>query len=150
MVRRARGDLLGASGLANETFLRLLERSGYAWKNRPDFFRLAVRAMRDVLVDEARRHSALKRGGHLRRVPLSDGIPAPNAAFERLDLEAAFDALEKADRMAHDAFVLGTAEMTWAEIATALGVAKATVGRAIKRAKKFLCEWLGDEESQIA
>jgi RNA polymerase sigma factor (TIGR02999 family) len=57
------GHTLGTTGLVHETYLKLVDQSRVEWHDRAQFFALAARAMRRVLVDYARRYGALQRGG---------------------------------------------------------------------------------------
>ena len=73
------GHTLGTTGLVHETYLKLVDQTRVEWHDRAQFFALAARAMRRVLVDYARRYAALQRGGGLKRVPLAEDVPrSPN------------------------------------------------------------------------
>jgi RNA polymerase sigma factor (TIGR02999 family) len=64
MVRRNEGNAtLNSTGLVHEAWMRLRDSPPMAAKSLAHFKAIAARAMRQVLVDEARRHSARKRGG---------------------------------------------------------------------------------------
>jgi RNA polymerase sigma factor (TIGR02999 family) len=92
------GHTLQASDLVNEALLRLLDGDALAdVPNRRYLFGAASEAMRQVLVDHARRRRALKRGGNRVRVPLDQVL----AGFDEqgLDVIALHEALE---RLAHD------------------------------------------------
>ena len=54
---------LGTTALVHEAYLKLVDQTRARWENRAQFFAVAARAMRRILVDYARRHGALKRGG---------------------------------------------------------------------------------------
>ena len=54
---------LQATALVNEAFLRLLGERHVAWQNRAHFCAIAANAMREILVEQARRRHAHKRGG---------------------------------------------------------------------------------------
>ncbi|MCI0631890.1 MAG: ECF-type sigma factor [Phycisphaerales bacterium] len=56
------GLTLQATALVHEAYLRLSKHEGSAWGSRTYFFGAAAEAMRRILVDHARRHSAIKRG----------------------------------------------------------------------------------------
>src|SRR5947207_6359986 len=63
-MRRERPDhTLQATVLVHEAWLRLAGQSGIQWQSRAQFFGFAAQVMRRVLVDYAREHRALKRGG---------------------------------------------------------------------------------------
>jgi len=60
---------LQPTALVNEAFIRLMNRDA-SWESRGQFFMFAARAMRDILVEHARRRAALKRGGDFERIQL--------------------------------------------------------------------------------
>src|SRR5664279_2605913 len=64
MQRERTGHTLQATALVNEVYLRLAGGGPTPWQNRAHFFAIAAHAMREVLLDYARRHSAGKRGGN--------------------------------------------------------------------------------------
>ena len=72
-MRRERPDhTLAPTELVHEVYFRLVERDRCRADDRRHFLALACRAMRQVLVDHARRRSRGKRGGSWRPVPLDD------------------------------------------------------------------------------
>jgi ligand-binding sensor domain-containing protein/signal transduction histidine kinase len=64
------GQTLQATALVHEAWLRLIGTDRQQWNGRDHFFRAAAQAMRRILVENARRKSRLKHGGHLQRVCL--------------------------------------------------------------------------------
>src|SRR5437763_6075874 len=73
MAQEAPGHTLQATGLVHEAYLRLVDVEKVPhWNSRGHFFAAAAEAMRRILVDQARRKQADKRGGQGRRVPLDD------------------------------------------------------------------------------
>jgi len=63
-LRRERDShTLNTTALVHETYLRLVQQRGAQWQNRSQFFAIAARVMRRVLIDYARQHRAAKRGG---------------------------------------------------------------------------------------
>ena len=69
--RQAGPQTLQATALVNEAYIRLAHRSGASMQHRAQFFGLAAKVMRDILVDHARRRQAAKRGGQQLRISLS-------------------------------------------------------------------------------
>jgi len=63
---------LSTTALVNEAYLKLAEHAPGRWNDRAHFFALASVVMRHVLIDRAREHSTLKRGGVRQRVTLDD------------------------------------------------------------------------------
>src|ERR1041384_3759428 len=57
------GHILQATALVNEAYLRLIDAHNVQWQNRAHFFAVSASVMRRILVDFARRHQNLKRGG---------------------------------------------------------------------------------------
>jgi RNA polymerase sigma factor (TIGR02999 family) len=65
-------DTLGTTALIHETYLRLADQTAPGWASRSHFLAVASRAMRQVLLDYAKRQHAEKRGGARRRVPVEE------------------------------------------------------------------------------
>ena len=63
MRRESDGHTLQPTELVDEAFVRLVGQSNISWQNRAQFFAIAARLMRQILVDQARAHGAAKRGG---------------------------------------------------------------------------------------
>lgn len=71
-MRRERPDhTLQPTALVNEAYLRLIQGNSMKWQSRAHFFGIAANLMRQILVDNARRHMQLKRGGDALRVSLT-------------------------------------------------------------------------------
>ena len=66
------GQTLQPTALVHEAYLRLIGRGKISWQGRRHFFGAAARAMREILVDRARRRAAIKHGGGRRAVPLHE------------------------------------------------------------------------------
>jgi RNA polymerase sigma factor (TIGR02999 family) len=81
MAQEAPGRTLQATALGYEAYLRLVDgNEAERWNNRDHFFGAASEAMRRILVDQARRRNAAKRGGAADRVELRESeIAAPVA-----------------------------------------------------------------------
>src|SRR5690349_24884677 len=65
------GQTLQPTPLVHEAYLRLVGEQDPGWQGRRHFFGAAARALRDILVEQARRKAAHKRGGGARRVELT-------------------------------------------------------------------------------
>lgn len=74
MRREQPGHTLQTSALINEAYLRLVDQPQIRWENRAHFFGIAARLMRRILVDEARKRNAAKRGGRAIQVSLTEGV----------------------------------------------------------------------------
>lgn len=132
-LRAERGDhTLGATALVNEAYLRLARQHSLDVASRTQFFIVAAKTMRRILVDYARKRRRVKRGGDLERVPLDDDLPflTDQAADELLALEDALERLAAANPRAAEVvehrFFSG---LTVDEIAAARGVSSKTVQR---------------------
>lgn len=96
--REAPGATLQTTALVHEAYLRLVDQKRARVGSRNHFLSLAARMMRRVLVDEARRRHASKRGSALVRVPLDDaGPPEARPDDELLALDEALRRLEAVD-----------------------------------------------------
>ena len=69
--RKPGAHTLQATALVHEAYVRLADRSGTSMEHRAQFFGLAAKVMRDILVDHARKRLATKRGGQQLRLSLS-------------------------------------------------------------------------------
>jgi RNA polymerase sigma factor (TIGR02999 family) len=138
-LRRERRDhTLRPTELVHETYLRLSAQDA-AWQNRDQFFGMASRLMRRILVDHARARGAAKRG-HGLRVLLAD-TPAPKRPAEPdlLDLDTALDELAALDeRQARLVELRYFGGLSIEETARVLGVSIATANRDWVTAKAWL------------
>ena len=142
------GHTLSTTALVHEAYLRLAEQTRVEWANRAQFFALAARAMRRVLVDYARRHQAARRGGVRRRpVPLDDveaegNVDALAVAARGDELLALDEALERLAAVDARAAVVVECRfyggLTEVETADALGVSPRTVAGDWLMAKGWL------------
>jgi RNA polymerase sigma factor (TIGR02999 family) len=100
MARRGPGQTLQPTALVHEAYLRLLggKPPGSDWESRRHFFFAASRAMRDILVEQARRKASIKRGGGRRRVDAEHAEPAfEEPVTDMLALDEALKRLERDD-----------------------------------------------------
>src|SRR4030095_10320560 len=72
MRREKAGHVLQTSALINEAYIRLVDQPQIRWQDRAHFFGIAARLMRHILVDDARKRNAAKRGGSFIRVPMDE------------------------------------------------------------------------------
>jgi RNA polymerase sigma factor (TIGR02999 family) len=97
LARHGGSATLGTTGLIHETYVKLVE-SGAAWEDRNHFFGVAVKVMRSVVVDYARKRFAQKRGGAARRLELDEGlVRVDEDAQEILAIHEALDRLAAID-----------------------------------------------------
>lgn len=136
------GQTLQATALLHEAFLRVAGSGRENFENRRHFFFVASRAMRDILVEDARRKAALKRGGDRDRVSMESLAIASEAPAE--DLAALGGALEEFEQRyprKHQLVLLRFfAGMTEEEAAELLEVDPRTA----RRDWQFARAWLAD------
>ena len=131
---------MNTTELVHEAYLRLCRGGDAKWGGRAYFFGTAARAMRQVLVDFARRRGAAKRGGQWRRISLSDAETALEVELEEiLTLDDALERLNAVDprlrQVVELRFFGGLPEE---EIAELLSVSARTVERDWLKARLFL------------
>ena len=97
-TRLPAGQTLQPTALVHEAYLRLVKNKDPGWEGRRHFFGAAARAMREILIEQARQKASLKHGGKARRVELTEGIgriEPPNG--DLLALDEAIQQLNSAD-----------------------------------------------------
>jgi RNA polymerase sigma factor (TIGR02999 family) len=148
MARLPPGQTLQPTALVHEAYLRLLGKTDLHVESRKHFFFAAARAMRDILVEQARRKLGPKRGGKYQRVELTDAIAADGPpAEEVLALNDALAELEKEDPLKAQLVSLRYfSGVTMAEAAEILGVSE----RTLHRHWQFLKAWLKSRLSSMA
>ena len=132
------GHTLDPTDLVHETYLRLCAQNP-AWQNREQFFAVASRLMRRILVDHARARAAAKRGGGL-RVTMAPGAGSSTAVDpDLLDLETALVELAAFDegqaRLVELRFFGG---LSVEEAAEVMGISRTTANREWQTAKSWL------------
>jgi RNA polymerase sigma factor (TIGR02999 family) len=133
-----KGHTLQPSDLVNEAFLKLNASAKVQWRDRVHFYAVAARAMRQVLVDHARRRKRIKRDVQI--VPLDEAlVVAPERSAELLALDEALDRLA-----AHEPRKARVVELRFfgglsnEEIGEVLGISSNTVIRDWDYAKALL------------
>jgi RNA polymerase sigma factor (TIGR02999 family) len=138
------GATLSPTALVNEAWLKLADSPSFATTSRLHFKRIAARAMRQVLIEAARRRNADKRGGGAALVTFDDALHDRAAgAEELLALDAALDELARIQprqaQMVESRFFGG---LDIPETAELLGVSEATILRDWRAAKAWLAHEL--------
>jgi RNA polymerase sigma factor (TIGR02999 family) len=132
MARERPGHTLQATALVHEAYVRLFAGQSPRFENRAHFFGAAAEAMRRILVERARRHARLKRGGDHQRVSLGDLVDEKGSVDpeQLLALDIVLERLQATDpTMAQVAKLRYFSGLTVEETAEALGVAPRTVNR---------------------
>jgi RNA polymerase sigma factor (TIGR02999 family) len=138
------GHVLQTTALVHEAYLRLLNVQRLNVRDRTHLLSLAARLMRQVLVDDARKRLARKRGANPTMVSLSDiAAPAAAAGVDLLALDQALGELASVDpRLSRLVELKFFAGFTIAEAAEALGVSTATIERDWTVARAWLYDRL--------
>jgi len=141
-VRGARGGPSPTS-LVHEAYFRLARRDELPFADRAHFFAVASRAMRQIVIDEARARSAGKRGGGLADLDVDElqvaAPPASSPVEELLAIHDALTVLEREEpRLAEVVEWHFFGGLTFGEIAEARGVSERTVLRDWRAARALL------------
>ncbi len=147
-IRQRTLGRMSATSLVSEGWLRLVG-ARFSVENRRHFTALVARAMRFVLMDEARRDLSEKRGDGQRVLSLDEGFDPgeDNTLAEMVALDAALTRLSSLDaRLAQLVEMRYFGGMDETEIAAALGVTDRTLRRDWRRARAFLLTQLGDTD----
>ena len=147
--RQPPGQTLQATALVHEAYAKLIGSEDPGWDGRGHFFGAAARAMREILVDQARRRAANKRGGNLKRRDLqSDDLPIESPVEDILALDEALKKLELQDpEKAQIVLLRFFAGMTMEEIAQELNTSKSSVERQWRYIRAWLYKELDGSES---
>jgi RNA polymerase sigma factor (TIGR02999 family) len=145
-LRRGRPSAtLQPTALINELYLRLIAKP-VPWENRSHFFGIAARLMRLILVDHARSHHAVKRGGGSNCVTLEEGVAvAPDRAPDVVEMDEALNRLAAVDaRKAKVVELRYFGGMSREEIGAVMGLTVPTVKRDLRLAEAWLrCHVIG-------
>lgn len=136
------GASLQPTELLNEVYLKISKDPSRSWQGTSHFIGAAAIAMRNILVDRARRAAAVKRGGGQVRVPMETGdLAMERQPDEVLGIDEAVRRLEDVDSRSANVvvmrFYLG---LGFPEIAIALGVTERTVERDWAFARRWLAQ----------
>ena len=141
-LRRERaGHTLQPTALVNEAYLKLVDQRNAKWQNRAHFFGIAAQLMRRILVDHARQHQAVKRGGSGQQRMSITSVEklAKEPDVDLLALNEALDELTRMDPQQSQIVELKFfGGLSIEEIAEVLGIGHATVERDWKMARAWL------------
>jgi RNA polymerase sigma factor (TIGR02999 family) len=140
------GQTLQATALVHEAYVRLVGDQDPGWEGRRHFFGAAARAMRQILIDQARRKASLKHGGKGRRVELAEGMAYIEPPAD--DLLALDDAIQKLQihkpQLAEIVMLRYYTGLSVEETAGILGESVRTVYRDWRHARTWLAIELGE------
>jgi RNA polymerase sigma factor (TIGR02999 family) len=141
------GQTLQPTALVHEAYLRLVRDQDPGWEGRRHFFGAAARAMREILIEQARRKATAKHGGASERVELTDGLAviAPPAE-DLLALDEAVQQLNIAKpHLAEIVMLRYYTGLTLEETASVVGKSLSTVKREWRFARAWLARRLGED-----
>jgi RNA polymerase sigma-70 factor (ECF subfamily) len=147
LADETQSNTLQPTAVVHEAFIRLVNHDEVDWQGRSHFFAVGATAMRQILVDHARKKSTQKRGGHRQKVSLDDQLAL--SVCRDADVLAVDDALEKLaaidPRRAQIVEMRFFAGMTEAEIAVALDISKSTVEKQWAATSRWLRRELAED-----
>lgn len=137
---RGADNTLQPTALVHEAYLRLVGADDPSWNSRGHFFAAAAMAMRQILVEQARRKAAVKHGGGAQRVDTPvELLPIETPKEDMIALDSALTKLEAIDeRKARVVMLRYFAGLTAEQTAMALGISEPTVNREWKLARVLL------------
>src|SRR6185295_16769146 len=140
------GQTLQPTALVHEAYLRLVRNRDPGWEGRRHFFGAAAQAMREILIEQARRKDSRKRGGGARRVELSDGLALIEPpADDLLALDEAIQQLQaEKPHLAEVVLLRYYTGLSVEETAGVVGRSVSTVTREWRFARAWLAGRLGE------
>ena len=144
-AQRGPGQSLTPTALVHEAYLRLVKSQDPGWQGPRHFFGAAAQAMREILIEQARRKGRLKRGGGGHRIELTEELAwIEPPADDILALDEAIRQLQGEDpQLAELVMLRYYSGLTVEETANALGVSLSTVTRNWRYARAWLAGFLG-------
>ena len=143
--RNAPDKSLQPTEVVHEAFLKLVNHQQVDWRDKSHFLAVGAKAMRHILVDDARRRGREKRGGNRSRVPFDEGMLVSPTHDDILAIDEALEKLALANdlraRIVEMRFFAG---MTVEEVAQAIGISK----RSVEGHWTFAKAWLRREISE--
>ncbi len=156
LMPRQQGQTLNTTALVHETYLKLADRSRISPEDRQHFFATAARAMRQIIVDHARKAQASKRGGKQRRslrtgwenLLADEHLRVAELAAEILGVDRALSRLSSLDeRLGKVVELRFFGGFSVEEVAELLQVSARTVKRDWQAARAFLYQELGEVQA---
>jgi RNA polymerase sigma factor (TIGR02999 family) len=140
MAKVPPGNTLQPTALVHEAYLRLVGTEDPGWNSRGHFFAAAARAMRRILVEQARRKRMDKHGGGRKRLNAGEiDIPIEAPSEDVLALDEALESLRRRDERKCDVVMLRYfAGLTIEETAKVLNISEPTVERDWRFARALL------------
>jgi RNA polymerase sigma factor (TIGR02999 family) len=145
-VKLRPGQTLQPTALVHEAYVRLVRDRDPGWEGRRHFFGAAARAMREILIEQARRKASHKRGGGARRVELAEGLALIEPpADDLLALDEAIGQLQaEKPHLAEVVLLRYYTGLSVEETADVIGRSASTVTREWRFARAWLAGRLGE------
>jgi RNA polymerase sigma factor (TIGR02999 family) len=146
LARQGPGQTLQPTALVHEAYLRVVGGRDVSWQGRQHFFFAAARAMRDILVEQARRKAGPTRGGgrHRRELDEACAVLEP-PSDDILAVQEALEELETRDPLKAQIVLLRYfAGLTLDEAAAVLGLPERTLDRHWRYIRAWLFKRLSD------
>ena len=139
-LRLPPGQTLQPTALVHEAYLKMVRDHDPGWGGKRHFFGAAANAMRQILVDEARRKASRKHGGHSERVELADCLALIEPpADDLLALDAAIQTLQaEQPRLAEIVQLRYYTGLSVEETAVVVGRSESSVKREWRQARAWL------------
>lgn len=135
--------------LVHEVFLKMVDQTRIQAQDRNHFYAIASRCMRQILVDQARKRKAEKRGGDQHSVTFDESRAVPETSYQNLiEIDRHLDELKHFDeRMANIVELRFFGGLPNASIAEVLGISEKTVIRDWMHAKGWLYKRIRQEQA---
>jgi RNA polymerase sigma factor (TIGR02999 family) len=142
------GQTLEPTALVHEAYLKMVRDRDPGWEGRRHFFGAAAQAMREILIDQARRKASGKHGGHGQRVELTEGLALIEPpADDLLALDEAIQRLQAEEpRLGEIVLLRYYAGLSVEETAEVVGRSDRTVKREWRQARAWLALQLSPED----
>jgi RNA polymerase sigma-70 factor, ECF subfamily len=140
MRRERPGHTMQTTALIHEAYLRLVDQNQVRWQHQAHFFGIAARLMRQILIEHARSHTRVKRGGGVGTISLDEAaVVSQMRAMELLALDDALERLATIDpRKSQVVELRFFGGLSVEEAAQVLNIAPNTVLRDWRMAKAWL------------
>jgi RNA polymerase sigma factor (TIGR02999 family) len=139
-ARLPAGKTLQPTALVHEAYLKLVRNRDPGWEGRRHFFGAAAQAMREILIDQARRKASVKHGGHGQRVELTEGLALIEPPAD--DLLAVDEAIQRLQgeepRLGEIVHLRFYAGLSLEETANVVGRSVRTITREWRQARAWL------------
>src|SRR6516225_10466036 len=143
------GQTLQPTALVHEAYLRLVRNQDPGWEGRRHFFGAAAQAMREILIEQARKKDSLKRGGGAQRVELSEDLALIKPpADDLLALDEAIGVLQaEKPHLAEIIMLRYYTGLSVEETAGVVGRSVSTLAREWRRARAWLARHLAKDHA---